>query len=223
MKRPTFIARQSANPSGTIGRVIAWIMARETADLNEQAMRLLCLRPTDSVLEVGFGHGRTVERIAATVSEGHVAGIDVSEEMTRLASRRNQTAVSEGRVDLRTGDSASLPFADGQFDDALSVHTLYFWKDPLACLREIHRVLRPGAHFVLGFTRSGSLHSASFPADVYTFYDEDHVRGLLTDAGFESITLTRVGEATLGLAAASRTSTRSPGSTATASFVEFTA
>ena len=34
MKRPTYIARQSAKTSGTIGRVIAWIMARETAKLN---------------------------------------------------------------------------------------------------------------------------------------------------------------------------------------------
>ena len=41
MKRPIFIARQSARPSGLLGRLIAGIMARETADLNEHAIRLL--------------------------------------------------------------------------------------------------------------------------------------------------------------------------------------
>lgn len=200
MKRPVFIARQSANPSGTLGRVIAWIMARETAELNEQAVGLLCLRPSDSVLEVGFGHGRTVERIAAAVSQGHVAGIDVSEAMTRLAIGRNRSAVSEGRVDLRTGDSESLPFDDGRFDGALSVHTVYFWKDPLACLREIRRVLRPGARFVFGFNRRGTPRTANFPAEVYTFYDDDQIRDMLTEAGFESVALTRSGGRTLAVA-----------------------
>jgi ubiquinone/menaquinone biosynthesis C-methylase UbiE len=90
VKRPLFIARQSGKPSSIVGRVIAWIMARETAELNEQAARLLSVRQSDSVLEVGFGHGRTVERIVAAVPQGHVTGIDVSDSMTRLAIRRNR-------------------------------------------------------------------------------------------------------------------------------------
>lgn len=204
MRRPTWIARQSAKPSGAIGRVIAWIMARETAELNDHAVRLLSLKPSDSVLEVGFGHGHTVERIAAAVPRGRVAGIDHSEAMTRLATQRIRRAAPAVCVDLRTGDCASLPFASHLFDKALSVHTIYFWIDPLACLREVRRVLRPGARFVLGFTPSGSSRSAGFPADVYTFYDDEEVRALLTDAGFESVELTRIGEAALAVASVSK-------------------
>jgi SAM-dependent methyltransferase len=203
VKRPIFIAHQSARPHGIIGRVIAWIMARETAQLNERAVRSLSVRPSDRVLEVGFGHGRTVERLAAAVPQGHVAGIDVSEAMTRMALRRNRPAVAEGRVGLRTGDSASLPFPDGQFDRALSVHTVYFWKDPRACLREIRRVLRPGARFVLGFTPRSSARTGSFPAEVYTFYGEDQIQGMLTAAGFESVEFTQIGEAALAVATVS--------------------
>ena len=70
MKRPVFIARQSARPSGLLGRVIAGVMARETADLNERALRLLGPSPFDRVLEVGFGHGRTIERLANAVYNG---------------------------------------------------------------------------------------------------------------------------------------------------------
>ena len=65
-------------------------MAHETAALNEQAVRLLALRASDRVLEIGFGHGRTVKRIASAVTQGHVAGLDVSQTMTRLAIRRNR-------------------------------------------------------------------------------------------------------------------------------------
>jgi ubiquinone/menaquinone biosynthesis C-methylase UbiE len=208
MKRPDFIARQSASPSGVIGRLIASIMSRETADLNERAIQLLDVRPSDRVLEVGFGHGRTVQRVIAAVPTAHVSGIDVSEAMTRVANRRNRTAASEGRVDLRTGDSAALPFPDGQFDCALAVHTLYFWKDPSTCLREIRRVLRPNARFVLGFTKKSSSHAASFPAEVYTFHEESTVEAMLLAAGFESIELTPVGEAVLASAVAARARAR---------------
>jgi SAM-dependent methyltransferase len=200
VRRPVFIARQSARPSGIVGRAIVWIMARETAELNERATTLLSLRPSDQVLEIGFGHGRTVARIATAVPQGRVAGVDVSDSMTRLAIRHNRRAVAAGRLDLRTGDAASLPLDDGQFDKALSVHTVYFWNDPRACLREVRRVLRPGARFVLGFTPSASAHAASFPAEVYTFYDENQIRAMLIAAGFESVELTRVGDAFLAVA-----------------------
>ena len=89
MKRPVFIARQSARPSGLIGRVIAGVMARETSDLNEHAVRLLGPSPFDRVLEVGFGHGRTIERLASVVNNGRVCGIDASELMLNMAVRRN--------------------------------------------------------------------------------------------------------------------------------------
>src|ERR1041385_4092969 len=84
VKRPGFIARQSRRPSGVIGRLIAWIMARETAALNKSAIELLAPQTTDRVLEVGFGHGRTIASIAAAVGSGHVAGIDASPLMTEV-------------------------------------------------------------------------------------------------------------------------------------------
>ncbi len=203
MRRPDFIARQSGHPSGMLGRILAWIMARETAGLNQRAVELLQLSPTDRVLEIGFGHGRTVQRIAADVPDGRVAGIDVSASMTRVAIRRNRTAIADGRVDLRTGDAAALPFEDAQFDKALSVHTVYFWRDPAACLREIRRALRPGATFVLGFTRKDSPHAQSFVAEVYRFYEDDEIRQLLVDAGFTVDQLVPVGAAALAPARAS--------------------
>jgi ubiquinone/menaquinone biosynthesis C-methylase UbiE len=187
MKRPEFIARQSGNPSGPLGRIIAWIMARETAAVNERAVELLSLQARDRVLEVGFGHGRTIGRIASVVSEGRIAGIDVSESMTKLAGRKNRAAVAMGRVDLHTGDASALPFEEGAFDKLLSVHTIYFWKDPAACLRELRRVLQAGGTLVLGFTPKESPRTASFPADVYTFYGEDEICTMLTAARFTSI------------------------------------
>jgi hypothetical protein len=44
--------------------LIANIIAHEAADLNERAVHLLIPSPSDRVLEVGFGHARTVARLA---------------------------------------------------------------------------------------------------------------------------------------------------------------
>jgi len=100
MRRPEFIARQSQRPTGLMGRLIGRIMAAETARANEHALRLLCLAPTDHVLELGFGHGRTIHLAADKVPLGLVAGVDPSEEMVRMASRRNRHHIAAGRVAL---------------------------------------------------------------------------------------------------------------------------
>ena len=125
MKRPVFIARQSARPSGLVGRVIAAIMARETAGLNEEAVSLLQPSPSDWVLEIGFGHGRTIERLARVAVDGRACGLDVSEAMLAVAARRNRRAIAEGRVELRMGDCASLPFDNSRFDRAIRSHPLF--------------------------------------------------------------------------------------------------
>ena len=108
MRRPEFIARQSRCPSGLLGRVIGHIMSVETAAANESALKLLDLDAGDRVLEVGFGHGRTIERAAAMVGDGLVAGIDASEDMVRMATRRCRRLIESGRVRRRSAISSGL-------------------------------------------------------------------------------------------------------------------
>jgi ubiquinone/menaquinone biosynthesis C-methylase UbiE len=162
-------------------------MSVETAAANDAALTALALEPGDRVLEVGFGHGRTVERAAAIVREGFVAGIDVSDEMVRMGMRRCRRLIEEGRVRLALADAASIPYPDGFFDKAYTVHTIYFWDEPGRHLRELGRVLRDGGRLVLGFHANKETVAAAFPASVYTFYSTDEVRRLLKQAGFDHI------------------------------------
>ena len=188
MRRPEFIARQSRHPTGILGWVIGHIMSFETAATNDQALALLELKKGDRLLDVGCGHGRTVERAAEMVGEdGLVVGIDASEEMLRMATRRCQRLIDAGRVRLTRADSASIPYPDESFDKVVTVHTLYFWDDPRRHLRELHRVLREGGSLVVGFNPRGTEATANFPASVYSFYDVDEVCDLLRDAGFPNV------------------------------------
>lgn len=184
MRRPEFIARQSSHPTGMLGWIIGNIMSHETAALNATVLDALELQPTDRVLEVGFGHGRTIARAAAMVTDGLVAGVDVSETMVRMAARRCRRFIEQGRVRLELGDSSRLPLPDRHFDRAYAVHTIYFWADPVAHLREIHRVMKPGGRIAIALRPKGASSGADdFPGSVYTFYETAAVRELLVASG----------------------------------------
>jgi len=188
-RRPAFIARQSSRPTGLVGRILGAIMARETGAANRAAVRALAVAPNDRVLEVGYGHGRTVELLADAAPGVVVDGVDRSHDMVRAARRRVRRLVAEGRAFLRAGDSARLPHPDGWFDKALAVHTLYFWEVPEAHLRELRRVLAPRGALVLGFTERTDAVAAAFPAETYRFYSADEVGALLRKAGFSDVSL----------------------------------
>src|SRR6266702_5097441 len=151
MRKPLFIAKQGRKPSGLLGRIVARVMAKETADENEFALELLQLRPEDAVLEIGCGHGETLAKAAKVVSSGSLCGIDFSPVMHRHATRRHRRLVAEKRIEFLLGSSDRLPFADRSFDKVFAVHTIYFWTTPLDHLAEARRVLKPGGRFVLGF------------------------------------------------------------------------
>jgi ubiquinone/menaquinone biosynthesis C-methylase UbiE len=202
MRRPEFIARQSRRPSGVLGWIIGHIMSFETAATNDEALALLELKTGDRVLDVGCGHGRTVERAAGIVGDdGLVVGIDASEEMLRMATRRCQRLIDAGRVRLALADSASIPYPDESFDKVVTVHTLYFWDDPGRHLRELYRVLRVGGRLVVGFHAKGTAMGTSFPESVYSFYSAEEVDALLREAGFLDVDCRgSVGDVTLGRA-----------------------
>jgi SAM-dependent methyltransferase len=98
------------------------------------------------VVEIGFGSGHNVPHYPAAVTE--VAAVEPADAGWRLAGRRLAAAAVPVR---RAGlDGQVLPLGDGEFDSALSTWTLCTIPDPVAALREIRRVLRPGGtlHFV---------------------------------------------------------------------------
>lgn len=163
-------------------------MAFETTPENVLALERLALRPTDHVLEVSCGHGRTVQRTAACVPQGYVAGVDVSDQMVRMAWRRNRALIKDGRVEIMRVDSAHLPYPDIRFDRVLSVHTVYFWVQPSSHLREIARVMKRGARLLL-CCRPGNdpQMTTNFPASIYRFYQPHELICLLQDVGFEGV------------------------------------
>jgi SAM-dependent methyltransferase len=146
------------------------------------------------VLEIGFGHGRTIARLAQVVPDGVVAGVEISERMLWMAGRFNSRLIERGRVELKLADGAAIPYEAERFDRVLAVHTLYFWPSPADTLREIRRVMKPGGRIVLGFrsAEDGSI-LRDFPRSVYRFYRCDEVARWLEGAGFHEVRLVNAG------------------------------
>jgi ubiquinone/menaquinone biosynthesis C-methylase UbiE len=185
MRRPVFIAEQARHAKGVLGRLIAYIMARETQAQNARAIEALTIEPRDHVLDIGCGPGWGVAALAERAHDGRVAGVDPSELMAETAVARNRRLVQRGRVEIAIGSVAALPFADSSFDKALCVHVVYFWNDLGAAFREIARVMKPGARLALVFRTDADKKAVSaFPAEVYRFPALCDVMAPLEAAGF---------------------------------------
>ena len=142
MKR--YLVSQFGQPRGIVGWLAGVAMAIKNRERNDWMVDLLDIRATDRVLEIGFGPGVTIARIAQLTRSGFVAGIDRSKLMVQQARGSNADLIALGRVDLRQGAGPVLPFRDLSFDKACASNVNFFWEDPHAHLIELKRVLRTG-------------------------------------------------------------------------------
>ena len=144
---------QLAKPTGTLGWIAGHVMAMKNGDRSVWVFSLLDLKPEDRVLEIGFGPGADIAR--ASRSAAFVAGVDHSDVMLRQASKRNAAAIEAGRVELRLGSAAQLPYPEAHFDRVFAINSAQFWKESIKTLTEVRRVLKPGGWVVLAVQPRG--------------------------------------------------------------------
>ena len=106
----------------------------------------VCAPLSGDIVEIGFGTGLNLPHLPPAVTV--VLAVDPLELGRTLASER--IAASPVSVEFVGLDGQLLPLADDSADAALSTWTLCSIPDPVAAVREINRVLRPGGtlHFV---------------------------------------------------------------------------
>ena len=97
-----------------------------------------------NVLEIGFGTGLNLPHYPHAVTS--LTALDPATLLPKKVARR----ISRGSlpVELVRLSAETLPFEDGRFDSAVSTWTLCTIPDPVAALREVRRVLKPGGTYV---------------------------------------------------------------------------
>jgi SAM-dependent methyltransferase len=113
-------------------------MGRYSEPLAAQFVDLVGVGPGDRVLDVGCGPGVLTAPLVDICGPGGVAAVDPSAPFVETTRERFPA------VDVRQAAAERLPFADDTFDAALAQLVVHFMTDPVAGLREMGRVTRPG-------------------------------------------------------------------------------
>ncbi len=107
------------------------------------ADRVVTTRP-NLVLDVASGTAGVAVQIARRTTAS-VVGLDLTEAMLRRGRGNVAAEGLDGRVQLVAGRAEQLPFADGTFDALTFTYLLRYVDDPAATMRELARVVKPGA------------------------------------------------------------------------------
>jgi ubiquinone/menaquinone biosynthesis C-methylase UbiE len=113
-------------------------MGRYSVQLAPQLADFAGIEPGQRVLDVGCGPGALTGELVRRVGPEAVAAVDPSEPFVAAAKERHPS------VDVRQASAEQLPFEDDVFDAALAQLVVHFMADPVAGLREMARVTRPG-------------------------------------------------------------------------------
>jgi len=179
-----YIESQFGNPRGLIGHLAGIIMAIENRQRNSWALSLLEIDPADHMLEIGFGPGWAIQRASMMAVNGLVAGVERSREMLAQAKFRNRIRIKSGRVDLRSGTAASIPFEDEQFDKVYAVNSFHEWGEAMPGLLEARRVLKPGGLLAIVEHPHGNLDAKRIQEIQNELADQ------VSSAGFEAVQYT---------------------------------
>jgi ubiquinone/menaquinone biosynthesis C-methylase UbiE len=171
-------------PKGLMGRFVAKSMNTGHAAISEWGLSHLNAPKNAHVLDIGCGGGANVTRLLKMCPDGHIDGIDYSEESVAVSKKKNASMLGK-RCDIRLGSVSALPYEDGAFDAVIAFETTYFWPDLENDFREVGRVLRPGGLFMI-------CNEANDPADdTWTsriegmhIYSKEQFADLLTASGF---------------------------------------
>lgn len=168
-------------------------MERGHRPVGEQAIARMNVPKDGRVLDIGCGSGWATRLLADYASEGRVTGIDISDEMIRLA--REQSS-SYSNVDFEVASAEQLPFTVDEFTYAFSMESLYYYRDLPKALKEIHRVMKVGGSFcavVDMYWESAATHQwvESLKVPVQLLRIEEY-RSLFQDAGFRNVRDQRV-------------------------------
>ena len=114
----------------------------------KELIKLANFTPDMHILDVGCGVGGSTRRLSHETG-CHVTGIDLSDEYIDAAERLTQLLNMQDRVKFSASSALDLPFDDNIFDGAWSIQMNMNVEDKVGWLKEMHRVLKPGARAVL--------------------------------------------------------------------------
>ena len=150
--------------------------------------------PGDEVLECACGTGL----LSAVIAEkcAYLSATDLSEKML---ARAKKNLKGYRNVTFSRADIMKLAFPDAAFDTVVAGNVLHLLDDPLAALRELERVLRPGGKLIIptymnrdreGKTSGFAAGVGKAGADFRRQFTVESYRQFFLDAGYPDVRVT---------------------------------
>lgn len=172
-----------AHPKGRMGRAMLNFMNLTHAPLTNWGLGLIEFQDGWTMLDVGCGGGKTLQRLLKKSKGAKVYGIDISDESVAKACEYNADVIDK-QVFVQKGSAAELPYEDGMFDLVTAIETVYFWPNLPGCVKGIHRVLKPGGRFAIMVEVVDADSKWTNFVEGMTAYTPEQLKNLLDDAGF---------------------------------------
>jgi len=180
-----FMAQQYSKPSGWFGQLLMGsLLNRSNSKSNAVVYNVLAPRPEARVLEIGFGGGELLFRIAKILTSGSIHGVETSKPMLDRANAAIHRLGLCDKVHVHRGTIENLPFSNEHFDFVCSVNTIYFWPDLSRGVNELARVTRKSGVAVLGFGSDTALRQSGYEDQGFNLYSPDQIVEALNSGGF---------------------------------------
>lgn len=121
-------------------------MESQHGSATKQVIDQMQLGPSERVLDIGCGEGWICRLLSSHCPDGAFVGIDISDEMIRLARRKSS---EHGNVLFTLASAEEIPWAEDYFTRVTCVESAYYWHSVEAVVREILRVTAFGGSVYL--------------------------------------------------------------------------
>jgi SAM-dependent methyltransferase len=144
-----YTLNQVRKPTKWVGRFFLWAMNISHSSLTDWGLKHVQIEENFTILDVGCGGGRTIEKLAAPATRGVVFGADFAKGSVAASRAKNAKLIREGRVEIIEASVSQLPLPENKFDLITAVETQYYWPDLVRDMQEIRRVLKPGGTLIV--------------------------------------------------------------------------
>lgn len=179
------IGEQLARPQGLAGRALGRVLDLANRKPTRLALDMVAPRNGETILDAGCGTGAAAEALQRRSPGCHVIGVDHSETMIRIATRRARRLGYEERCTFRSANLHDLPFATDSFDAVLALNVFYFCDPESRMIAELRRVLRPGGRLVAYVTEGEAMSGWAFArSGTHRLFSADGLFAAIAAAGF---------------------------------------
>lgn len=180
------------HPRGFLGRLMLVTMEKEHLPMARWAFTQFNIPQKGEILDLGCGGGYNVKRLLEKTESSKIYGIDISEESVKKARKVNKKDLGK-RCEIMQGSAENLPFENSRLDFVTAFETVFFWNNIEACFKEIRRVLKSQASFVVINNYGDPNIDWEKKVPCMTRYTAEEIKSMMEKAGFSNVTLTEKG------------------------------